>query len=365
MNILNYPILFSPTCRGKGSNRAIGDGPAQGVYQRALEMRINSGRWLDINGGFYRTLNFCPKPALVRRDSLLDFEIDGVITAMVMAQLLVEPYPVNPFLVYAAFFPGRESLEFLLDPLVEDDEDYKRDYLHAMIPDRETRMALAELFKLSPDQIIPVHEAVEHVLFRRAFEDPIGAPATFFSGPFPRDVHQHANIRQELFNLLLIGHHKPWTHPHFTAFARGLRLGLCNVPVFVKDPTEVELKEDIYLFGIQLVLTLWNNRITCPDDITRRLRYCLSNPLQQPEAMLFAELFRTRFCRWLRGKGHPLELVGNIVPTDMYEKSLKSLKTTRAAIFWKAVSDLDVLPANGKFWDVMVSYFRLPMLPFI
>ncbi|KAF8325603.1 hypothetical protein F5887DRAFT_925577 [Amanita rubescens] len=212
-------------------------------------------------------------------------------------------------------------------------------------------MALAELFMLSQDRIIPVHEAVEHVLLRRAFEDPIGAPAIFFSSP--RDGYQHANIRQELFNILLIGHHKPWTHPHFKAFTRGLRLGLCNVPVFVKHPTEVEIKEDIYLFGIQLVLTLWNNHITCPDDITRRLRYLLFNPLQQPEVMLFAKLFRTRFARWLRGKGHPQELVGSIVPTDMYEKSLRSLKTTRAAIFWKAISNLDVLPAHGRSWDMM------------
>lgn len=319
-------------------------------------MRINSGRWLPINGDFYRTLNFYPPPALVREDSLIDFEIDGVMTAMVMVQLLVEPYPVNPFLVYAALFPGPESLKFLLDPPIEDD-DYKHEYLCAMIPDKETCKALIELFKLRKDTIIPLCEAVEHVLLRRAFDDPIGAPATFFSGPDPRDDNQHANIKQQLFNLLLTGHHEPWKHPHFMAFARGLRLGLCNVPVFVKDPAEVEIEEDIYLFAIHLVLTLWNNRITCPDDITRRIRYCLRNPLHHPEAMLFAELFRTRFARWLRGRGHPRELVGNIVPMDMYQKSLKSLKTTRAGIFWKAVSDLDVLPANGRFWDILVSYF--------
>jgi hypothetical protein len=260
-------------------------------------MRINSERWGPINGDFYRTLNFFPPPALVREDSLIDFEIDGVMTVMVMVQLLVEPYPVNPFLVYAAFFnPGPESLEFLLDPPLEDD-DYKHEYLCAMVPDKQTCKALIDLFKLRNDTIFPFREAAKHDLLRRAFNNPIGAPATFFSGT--RDDKQHANIKQQLFNLLLTGHSKPWKHPHFIAFACGLCLGLCNVPVFVKDPTEVEFEEDIYLFAIHLVLTLWNHHITCPDDITRRIKYCLYNPLHHPEAMLFAELFRTRLTRWL------------------------------------------------------------------
>jgi len=315
-------------------------------------MRIETERWLNINGGFYRTLNFTPKPTHVCTDSLVEFEIDGIMTAMVMVQLLVEPYPVNPFLVYAALLPkGPECLEFLMDP-PSPDEDYKREYLFAMIPDKDTRKALAELFKLSKGRKASALEAIQDILLRRAIEDPIGAPATYFVKP--RDDAQHANIRSQLFNVLLIGHDEPWTHPHFEAFARGLHLGLCGVPSIMKAPLEHETEEDTYLYAFQLVSTLWNNRITGPGDLTRRIHYRIFNPLRSRKAMLFAELFRTRFVRWLGGKGHPRELVGGIVTEEMYEKSRKSRKI-RAELFWKAVSDLEVLPGNGKGWKITVS----------
>ncbi|KAF8346155.1 hypothetical protein F5887DRAFT_916839 [Amanita rubescens] len=345
-----------------GKHTSLGDGPAIAVYQGALDMRIGSERWTDINDGFYRTLSFSPAAAHVKKSSLVEFKIDGILTALVMVQLLAEPYPVNPFLVYAAFFSEREPLEFLMDPTSPDDE-YKRDHLLAMIPDKETRRALAELFKLDKKKTVSALQASRHPLYRRAFEDPIGAGATFFNEA--RDDDQHENIRRQLFNVLLIGHDEPWKHPHFIAFSRGLRLGLLRVKHIVKpiDVLEYEDEEDIFLYAIQLVMTLWNNRITGPDDIMRHVQYRLINPFKSPEAMLFAELFHTRFSHWLRGQGHPHELVGNFISDEMYQKSLKTPKATRAKLLWKAVSDFDVLPAATGLWAITVKLTFDPYLP--
>jgi hypothetical protein len=113
MSLLDNSIV-SLTFRGNGPILAIGDGPAQSVYQGALAAHLKDRKhWGDIHGGMYLTLNFNPKPDLVHHDSLIEFELDGVLTVLVLAQWLVEPYPVNPFLVYATFFPESEDMDFL------------------------------------------------------------------------------------------------------------------------------------------------------------------------------------------------------------------------------------------------------------
>jgi hypothetical protein len=110
----------------------------------------------------------------------------------------------------------------------------------------------------------------------------------------------------------------------------------------------------MYLFAFKLVATIWNNRITSPDDITDRIVYNVVYEAKDPGpsttdsvADLFADLFRTKFTRWLRREGHPKTLVGSIISQEMYQESLKSPHTTRAELFWKAVSDLVVVPAAG------------------
>lgn len=109
----------------------------------------------------------------------------------------------------------------------------------------------------------------------------------------------------------------------------------------------------MYLFAFKLVATVWNNRITSPDDIIDRILYNVVYNVDGQEdegsavAELFRSLFQTRLTRWLRGEGHPQTLVGSIISQEVYQKSLKSPHTTRAELFWKAVSDLHVVPASG------------------
>lgn len=61
-----------------------------------------------------------------------------------------------------------------------------------------------------------------------------------------------------------------------------------------------------------------------------------------------------RLYRWMRGKGHPSQLVGSIISEAENEKSLKSPRTTRAKLFWKALTDTVVLPVDDNK-DVQVS----------
>jgi len=61
-----------------------------------------------------------------------------------------------------------------------------------------------------------------------------------------------------------------------------------------------------------------------------------------------------RLQRWIKGKGHPHQLVGTIISKEDNEKDSLSPKTIRAQIFWKAATDSVVLsPAGIK--DVNVS----------
>ena len=95
--------------------------------------------------------------------------------------------------------------------------------------------------------------------------------------------------------------------------------------------------------------TLWNHRIKSFLDVYQRISVscsCLAE--DEDKAMLYAQLFLVRLYRWMKAKGHPRQLVGNLISEAENKKSLKSAGTTRAALFWKAVTDSVVLPVDEK-----------------
>ena len=97
-----------------------------------------------------------------------------------------------------------------------------------------------------------------------------------------------------------------------------------------------------------MVAYIWNSQIKSPYDIIRRTHFtCAYTDTDKAKAMVYARLFVARFNRWLKGVGHPHELVGTIVSEDMYKNSLDSPQITRALLFWKAISDTSVLPVSG------------------
>jgi hypothetical protein len=84
--------------------------------------------------------------------------------ALVMIQLLREPYPVDPFLVYAAFFDNSRCFDFLLRPYGE----YKPQHLLAMIRDEVTWQLVSALLGHTCDEIFTSEEVASHPLLSRA-----------------------------------------------------------------------------------------------------------------------------------------------------------------------------------------------------
>ena len=208
----------------------MGDGPTRSILQQALDIRVGScERWTPSRCDTYRNLNLVAQPALISTGSILDWKVDGSCTALVMVQLLLEPYPVNPFLVYAAFFDSPECLDFLLTPYRE----YKPEHLLAMIPDGETRNLAAAVLAHCSDQRFTLQEVGNDPLLSLATSsDVIRYPVSKFYQP--RDLEAHQALIRLLLSELLIGHATPWDLRQFKAFSTGLRLGICEVDDIVK-----------------------------------------------------------------------------------------------------------------------------------
>ena len=114
---------------------AAGNGPAQAVFNQALGNRVNEGRWNQTDET-YRTLKLLTLPGLESQALLREYKVDGALTTLSLMHLLLEPYPISPFLVYAAFSPGPECLNFLAHGSYS---DYKLAHLLQMIPDKTKR----------------------------------------------------------------------------------------------------------------------------------------------------------------------------------------------------------------------------------
>lgn len=167
----------------------------------------------------------------------LEFQVDASLTALVMIQLLKEPHPVNPFLVYAAFFDNAACLDFLLRPYKE----YKPEHLLAMISDPQTRNTVAGIMNFRHDKNLPVEKAAQDpVIYRASMSEGIRAPLILFKGP--RDDDQHQTMMCGLLAESLIGVAKPWEYEQFQWFRDGLKLPICDVDNIVK------VREGIFLF---------------------------------------------------------------------------------------------------------------------
>ena len=202
----------------------MGDGPTHSTLQRALDIRVASAeRWLPRDG--YRSLNLGVLPALIPTTSILDWKVDGSLTALVMIQLLLEPYPVDPFVVYAAFFENGDCFDFLLSPYRE----YQPQHLLAMIRDQNTRKLISALLAFTSAQTFTTEEVAKDPLLSRAV-----AWYPLSNLHKPRDAEEHKTLMGLLLCDVLVGHPTPWDLRQFKAFATGLRLGICGVDDIVK-----------------------------------------------------------------------------------------------------------------------------------
>jgi hypothetical protein len=123
-----YLVIFC-RCQNDSDTWAVGSGPACLAYHGALISRVcNGGQWqqwlMEVQ---YYTLNLTSRSDYVSEASLLQYKLDGVLAALTIVHLLVEPHPISPFVIYAASVTGCRELRKSVRQLI------------GLIPDCETR----------------------------------------------------------------------------------------------------------------------------------------------------------------------------------------------------------------------------------
>ena len=191
---------------------AAGNGLAQAVFNQALGNRVNEGRWNQMDET-YRTLKLLTLPGLESQALLREYKVDGALTALSLMHLLLEPYPISPFLVYAAFSPGPARGSY---------GDYKLAHLLQMIPDKTKRQQVKAVCAMERTHII--QPAVMHADIVGRLALGINFECTFFVTP--RDEGQHISFKRRLLAELLLGCPEPWEQRQFLAFTEGFRLEL-------------------------------------------------------------------------------------------------------------------------------------------
>ena len=106
--------------------------------------------------------------------------------------------------------------------------------------------------------------------------------------------------------------------------------------------------------------TLWNNQIESFSDVFNQINLsCMYKPDDEKKAVLYACLFLLHLYHWMKGQGHPCELVGSLMSEEYNKKSLSSPCSMCAKLFWKAMMDLvTLLPNVSK--DIRVSNSSSP-----
>jgi hypothetical protein len=139
--------------------------------------------------------------------------------ALSLIHLLLEPSPISPFLVYAAFSPGPECLDFLAR---ESYGDYKLAHLLQMIPDKKKRKVVRAVCMMERTEIVKAEKMYGHIVGRLVLD--LGIDPTFFA--VVREEEQHIEITRRLLGDLLLACQEPWEQRQFLAFTEGFRLEL-------------------------------------------------------------------------------------------------------------------------------------------
>jgi hypothetical protein len=137
---------------------ASGNGPMALAYQEALLARVkNSPRWNMVGDGSYYTLDLSLSSDFVRPDTLQEYTLDGILTALLVIHLLIEPSPVSPLLLYAA----------TCDPVDWSMTNLPLEYLLAWTPDSKTREDITVIHGFKDnDTILPSQYGTHPVTFR-------------------------------------------------------------------------------------------------------------------------------------------------------------------------------------------------------
>ncbi|KAM6490199.1 hypothetical protein JOM56_000838 [Amanita muscaria] len=335
--------IISPFRTGRSVNAGMGLGPARSTYHGALQARVTSGnRWNIMGDGTYYTLNLSTDSQLVSSSSLMEYQLDGALAALSIVHLVVEPCPISPFLIYTACFTGATCLL------------KSQQHLLALVPDRQTRSVVSAILNFKRTDIITPEAVVMHEVASRALEVAL-VEIDYFQEA--REDEPHQKLLLQLLSLTLLGHTDPWSHCRFQAFSEGLRLKFLGVNQFLQQFVKPDEQTDppIYDFQWQFLSAIYNRRINKASEVIDRLNITGTHN-QDDSGPIFFNLFALRLRRWLSGLGHPPELVGSTVTESEYQSSLQVQGAFRPRLFWRAISDFEVLP-------VQTSQMRFKFVP--
>ncbi|KAM6494941.1 hypothetical protein JOM56_009564 [Amanita muscaria] len=316
-SLMNMFPLFR--IQGNQQEGSTGIGPIREVYDTALSLRIkDEKRWSASTTGGYHTVNLCSNPAMEDRSLALEYKVDGMMFALYLITVGVGPDPISPFVLYAACVDDIESMQL------------PKDYALGMVPDDSTAKAACEIFQFCPTDTVKVGDlmgsrlaslAMDHIL--------LGANWVLKA----RREDQHQMLQMQMLMKILVGHHNPWTHPHFKAFCDGFNCG----PSFrklLKMPTD-EWNADLS-YARRLLAAVYNRRIDDASAIANWISWVGTNPAE-PINNHFYQLFIMRVHCWLSGIGHPRELVGEYIDRAAYEQDRWD-RGLRARLLYKAIT---------------------------
>ncbi|KAM6497781.1 hypothetical protein JOM56_005729 [Amanita muscaria] len=289
-----------------------GLGPVREVYDTALLLRVADGtRWAASTTGGYHTIHLCDNPDLEEEDVALE-------------RLGVGPDPISPFVLLAASAKDIQDVEL------------PQDYVLGMIPDEATAEGLREVYQFKPNDIIKISEIPNNRIGVLATEH-IAVPAIRLSNPQENDAH--SKIQKQMLTKLVIGHNNPWSHQHFLAFKDGFNWSSSRERGKLLQDTTHELLE-----------------INEPTYAHRLLAAVYHRHTEVQNAQVY-DLFIMRVTHWLRGIGHPRELVGKYVERETYLNERDA--GVRARMLYRAITGSSLI-LGGEHDKIRIKMRHLP-----
>ncbi|KAK2466619.1 hypothetical protein APHAL10511_000877 [Amanita phalloides] len=278
--------------------------------------------------GTYYTLNLSTDSLLVSSSLLDEYRLNGVLAALALIHLLVQPNPISPFLLYAACFSNTTCL------------DRNSEHLLALIPDKQTWFILSAIQSFRNTTVLSPAEAYRHPVASRAIE--LGLVELDYFHEAREDALHHQLVLCLLATTLL-GHTDPWLHRHFLAFSKGFNLKFLGISCLVEPGDSADPEN--FDFQSQFFTTIYGSRICGPSNVLDHL--VIKGEMREKKEEVLFKLFVLRLRRWLHGLGHPTELVGEFFSQHEYHASLQVGPAFRSILLWKSMTDLEVLPVVG------------------
>lgn len=179
-----------------------------------------------------------------------------------------------------------------------------------------------------------------------------------------------------MLTKLVIGHNNPWSHQHFLAFKDGFNwssskeqgkllqvrtfassLWLARANASLQDTTHELLEINEPTYAHRLLAAVYHRRIECAGVVLDKIIWVGESHTEVQNARVY-DLFIMRVTHWLRGIGHPRELVGKYVERETYLNERDA--GVRARMLYRAITGSSLI-LGGEHDKIRVS--NVPIAP--